>query len=230
MGGFISSYASPVKKLSTIVYIDGFNLYYSLRSTPYKWLNLQKLIESVLEPSLHKIEKIKYFTAVPMKAHSAQKHSIYLRALKTLQNIEIILGKFKKRQVKGVLTCYQNKKYIKQDKIVTITKWEEKKSDVNISSHIVYDGCKENIDCISLLSNDTDLTTPLEFIKYRLKKKVVIITPTQRVMHFGDDLHPRKSHIELRKLSRVNLKIEEHHLKDSQFPDVVNNIKKPKSW
>ena len=106
-----------------------------------------------------------------MKANSAQKHSIYLRALKKLQNIEIILGKFKKRQVKGVLTYYQNKQYVKQNEIVTVTKWEEKKSDVNISSHIVYDGCKANIDCIALLSNDTDLTTPLEIIKYRLKKE-----------------------------------------------------------
>ena len=59
---------------------------------------------------------------------------------------------------------------------------------------------------------------------------MVIITPTQRVMNLGDELHPCKSHIELRKLSRANLKIEEHHLKDSQFPDVVSNIQKPKGW
>ena len=179
---------------------------------------------------LHKILKIKYFTALSVKRNSAQRQDVYLRALRTLQNVEIILGQFKKRQVKGILTHYQNKKYKKQNEIVTVTKWEEKKSDVNISSHIVYDGCRENIDCIALLSNDTDLTTPLEIIKYRLKKKVVIITPTQRVVNLGDDLRSSKSHIELRKLSRVNLKIEEQHLKDSQFPDVVNNIRKPKSW
>ena len=81
-----------------------------------------------------------------------------------------------------------------------------------------------------LLSNDTDLKTPLKFVKYRLKKKVVIITPTTRLDNPDKPICPNKSHIELRKLSNVNLSIEEHHLKNSQFPDVVNGIYKPKNW
>ena len=28
---------------NTIIYIDGFNLYYSLKGTPFKWLNIQQL-------------------------------------------------------------------------------------------------------------------------------------------------------------------------------------------
>ena len=113
------------KPLNTIVYIDGFNLYYSLKKTSYKWLNLKKLIENILDPSLHKILNIKYFTAVPKRADSAQKQSVYIRVLKTLQNVEIIYGQFKKRQVKG--------KDVRKNKIITIIKREEKKSDVNIA-------------------------------------------------------------------------------------------------
>ena len=123
------------KPLNTIVYIDGFNLYYSLKKTPYKWLNLKKLIESILDSSLHKILNIKYFTAIPKKADSAQRQSVYIRVLKTIQNIKIIYGQFKKRQVKG--------KDVGKNKVITITKWEEKKSDVNIASYIVYDCCRE---------------------------------------------------------------------------------------
>ena len=59
---FLQSISSKIR-LNTIVYIDGFNLYYSLKNTPYKWLNLQTLIENILDPSLHKIQDIKYFTA-----------------------------------------------------------------------------------------------------------------------------------------------------------------------
>ena len=81
-----------------------------------------------------------------------------------------------------------------------------------------------------LLSNDTDLKTPLKFVKYRLKKKVVIITPTTRLESPDELICPNKSHIELRKLSNVNLCIEEHHLKNSQFSDVVSGISKPKNW
>ena len=179
------------KLLNTIVYIDGFNFYYSLKKTPYKWLNLKKLIENIIDPSLHKILNIKYFTAVPKKSSSAQRQDVYFRALKTLQNIEIIYGQFKKRQVKG--------KDERKNKIITVTKWEEKKSDVNIASHIIYDCCIKNIDSVVLLSNDTDLTTPLEIVKYKLKKRIVIITPTQRVKKLGDPILSRKSHIELRK-------------------------------
>ena len=32
--------------MKTIIYIDGFNLYYRLKYTPYRWLNLKKLRNS----------------------------------------------------------------------------------------------------------------------------------------------------------------------------------------
>lgn len=73
------------KPLNTVVYIDGFNLYYSLKNTPYKWLNLEKLTQNVLNPSLHKILNIKYFTAVPKRVDSAQRQNVYIRALKTFE-------------------------------------------------------------------------------------------------------------------------------------------------
>ena len=218
--------------MSTIVYIDGLNLHYSLDNTPYKGLNMKALIENILTPSLHKIIKIKYFTAIPTKADSDREHRLYLQVLKTLPNIEIIYGKHKKRRIKGKLIKYDPKlnKEVITDKTVKIFKPEEKETDVNIASHIIYDSCKQNIDCIVLLSNDTDLKTPLKFVKYRLKKKVVIITPTKKLESSDKIICPNKSHIELRKLSKVNLSIEEHHLKNSQLLLAVNGISKPKSW
>ena len=49
--------------MRTIVYIDGFNLYYGcLKNTPYKWLNLEKLFMQLLDKK-HKIIAVKYFTA-----------------------------------------------------------------------------------------------------------------------------------------------------------------------
>lgn len=220
------------KPLNTIVYIDGFNLYYSLRYTPYKWLNLKRLIDNIITPSLHKILKIKYFTSVSVNRNSAQRQDVYLRALRTLENFDVVLGRHKKRWVKGRLIKYNSKlekKYVSGKK-VEVSKYEEKETDVNIASHIVYDSCKKDIDCIVLLSNDTDLKTPLEIVKYRLKKKVIIITPTKSLENPNEPILSNESHIELKKLSRVNLKIEEDHLKDSQFPNTVKGISKPKHW
>jgi hypothetical protein len=47
---------SEEKSLRTIAYIDGFNLYYGLRSKGWKryyWLNLQMLAQNFFQPDSH---------------------------------------------------------------------------------------------------------------------------------------------------------------------------------
>ena len=83
------------KPLNTIVYIDGFNLYHSLRDTPYKWLNIEELISSTLDSFWHNVVKIKYFTANTPFSKSAQRQDLYLRAIGNLKKVEIVHGKFK---------------------------------------------------------------------------------------------------------------------------------------
>jgi hypothetical protein len=47
----------------TIVYIDGFNLYYrALKPLGHRWMNIAALSEAVL-PASSKITAIKYYTA-----------------------------------------------------------------------------------------------------------------------------------------------------------------------
>ena len=79
------------------LYIDGFNLYYgALKRTPYKWLDLAKLAQSLL-PS-DKIQELHYFTArVSSRAYNptaAHDQGLYIRALKTLPNLQIKYGQF----------------------------------------------------------------------------------------------------------------------------------------
>ncbi len=80
------------------------------------------------------------------------------------------------------------------------------------------------------LSNDTDLKTPLKIVKQKLNKKVVIITPTKSLKNSSDSVLSNTAHVDLKKLSQANLQIEEKHLKNSQFPDTINKISKPKTW
>ena len=50
--------------MKTIVYVDGFNLYYgAVKGTPYKWLDLRALFRSILAP-FHHIIAIRYYTAI----------------------------------------------------------------------------------------------------------------------------------------------------------------------
>ncbi len=50
-------------EVRTIVYVDGFNLYYgAVKETPHKWLDILKLCQLLLPKK--QIVKIKYFTAL----------------------------------------------------------------------------------------------------------------------------------------------------------------------
>ena len=222
--------------LNTIVYIDGFNLYYSLKDTPYKWLNIEKLVKSVLDSDWHNVIQIKYFTArvkrKPKDPSNIIRQEMYLRAVQTIQKIEIVYGKFKRRNIKPSLVI-KNPEQLKQIKkiigknITPFFKYEEKETDVNIATHIIYDCCKKDISSIVLLSNDTDLKLPLWFARKKLKKRVIVVTPTGNE---GGVIIPMESHQDLQKISNKTISLTEENLRNSQFPDVVNGISKPKSW
>ena len=140
------------------------------------------------------------------------RQDIYLRAIKTISNVEIIFGKFKKRQIKGFLCSFSERKRLKKE-IVEISKWEEKKSDVNIATHIVSDAYKNKFDCAVLISNDTDLTPPLLHIKQNLKKLVIIISPYNSI------------HTDLKKSSHFYKTISLSTLEQCQFPEKMEDIK-----
>ena len=222
--------------LNTIVYIDGLNLYYSLKNTPYKWLNIKALIETVLDSSWHNIVAIKYFTArVQSTLTDPSKDSrqdIFLQAIQTLQKVEIVYGKFKKRDIKAPLLIKNQEKLKQVQKIMgksvfQFSKYEEKETDVNIATHIMYDCCKENISSIVLLSNDTDLKLPIWFARKKFKNRVIVITPPE---NRKGSLTLKTAQQHLQKISHKNISLEEVHFKNNQFPDVVGGISKPKSW
>ena len=199
----------------TIIYIDGFNLYYSLKKTAFKWLNLQKLSSVCLDPHKHEIVNIKYFTARvkgQLKDPSnTTRQNIYLRALRTIQNLEIIFGRFKERQVKGFLCHDKSKTPIRPKKLVTISKWEEKESDVNVATHLIADGYQNKYECAVLISNDTDLISPLLHIKNNLKKFVIVISPHKSI------------HKDLKKLAHFSKTISPETLKKCQFPNKLKD-------
>jgi len=201
----------------TIIYIDGFNLYYRLKHTPYRWLNLKKLSEAHLNLRQHNIIQIKYFTAkIRRKAKDSSnviRQNVYLRAIHTTSNLKVIFGQFKKRQVKG-LKCYQEDGEYKEGKELTvISKWEEKESDVNIATHIIADAFKNEFDCAVLISNDTDLKTPLRYVKENFKKRVGIISPRRNI------------HIELKNASHFQKRISNKTLEQCQFPEKMKDAK-----
>ena len=205
--------------LKTHVYIDGFNLFYGLlKKSPYKWLNLECLCQSYLDLSKNDIISIKYFTAlvVPRKndPHQNSRQQTYLKALKTLSKVEIIYGHFLSHTVS--MPRADGSGY------VDVIKTEEKKSDVNIASHMLHDAYTDKYDLAVLISNDSDLSEPLRIITQDMGKLAAILNPQKNRSK------------ELSKYALFYKKIRQGSLSKCQFPDIVSDknvtIVKPKDW
>ena len=203
------------------VYVDGFNLYYrSLKKSPYRWLNLKLLFEN-LNFEQGQLVSLKYFTSkVSPRSGNLDIHirqNMYLRALATIPEYSVHFGQFKKRHVKGALLDSKGR----PGRIVTVEKFEEKGSDVNIANHMLADGFLDKYDAAILISNDSDLAGTLDLIKEYIKKPVGLVTT-------GDLT------IDLKRRASFARKITDEILAGSQFPqemsDNEGNFRRPKKW
>lgn len=209
----------------TIVYIDGFNLYYgSLRKTPYKWLDLITLFTKLLGDQ-HLVTEIKYFTARissrSEKSNASHRQKAYLLALeKYVPKINIFYGHYLSHPV--IAKIYEPSP--DQPKYIKIIKTEEKGSDVNIALHILNDAWSNKYDCAVLVSNDSDLSEALRFAKEDHNKKIGLIVP-------GNEKYRKASH-ELSKHSTFIRRISKKLLSESQLPNPIPGTKiyKPASW
>ena len=99
----------------------------ALKGTNNKWLNIQKLVQSLLPKN--RILKIKYFTAhvIPRRNDPDQpnRQQIFLRALRTIPNLEIILGHF----LSHIVTMPLANCPAGNQQFVKVIKTEEKGSD-----------------------------------------------------------------------------------------------------
>lgn len=198
-------------------FIDGFNLYYrALKGTPFKWLNLRRMCELLIPE--YSIKKIKYFTAPVSGKEDAEKpvrQQAYLRALRTVE-CEIIMGKFLTREAPMRLAGDKSK-------TVIVTKTEEKGSDVNLASHLLIDGFAKLYDAAVVVSNDSDLTMPIKYVRDILGLGIVVINPDRYIASKS----LAQAATAVRQL-RVGV------LEACQFPDVIyhakGSIKKPTGW
>lgn len=209
-------------KPRTIIYIDGFNLYYgALKGTQFKWLDLQTLFYKLLGEH-HFITEIKYFTARVSAREgdpdAPNRQDAYLNALQAhISNINIYYGHFLTNLVKAKVSnppkgC---------PNIVTIIDTKEKGSDVNLALHILNDAWHDRYDCAVLVSNDSDIAEALKFVKNEHKKKIGLIIPGHR--------HPSRV---LMKYKDFMKEIRHAVLADSQLPSPIpgTTIYKPASW
>jgi uncharacterized LabA/DUF88 family protein len=193
-------------------YIDGFNLYHAIddmsRATRgelnhLKWLDLSKLMAVFTDDQIHRIDRIKYFSAyATWKPKQHERHQIYTKALAST-GIQMIMGQFKEKEIYCPL-CK-----------LTHTGHEEKESDVNIAVHLVADVYNDTFDQAFIVTRDSDLSGPIRHIRDQFpKKKIKIIAPPQRG-------HSK----ELWALANSRASISKEHLEKCLFPETLLDAK-----
>jgi uncharacterized LabA/DUF88 family protein len=157
-------------------YVDGFNFYHGLKRLKqtdsdwqkFYWLDFVKFFQHFIGDN-QVLQKVYYFTAPPLQIDKSNRQSNLLEANNLINGnrFEVIKGQFYEKLV----TC---KVCHSQYKIV-----EEKRTDVNIAVRMLGDCSINNVDTLVLVSADSDMIPPLQFIKenYPAKKIRVYFPP-----------------------------------------------------
>jgi uncharacterized LabA/DUF88 family protein len=190
-----------------ISYIDGFNLYFGLKSSGwrrYYWLNLQSLSQNLLWPD-QRLECTKYFTARIIEPPDKQKRqNTYLEALGALNEFRTYYGKYQ-------LNPRQCRKCGFEERAPS-----EKMTDVQIAVELLADAYQDSFDTAILISADSDLTPPILMVRKLFpKKKIVIAFP------------PNRSSKELAKVAHAHFVIGRGTFAKSVF---LEEVKKPDGY
>lgn len=170
----------------TIVYIDGFNLFYGLlQAKPNRWLDLVAFARALVGDN-HDVAEVKYFTSktksYPADPRSEMNQHFYWQALQTLPNLKIIEGFYQRS--KRLMPFYKEpcKSCARvPNHLASVVKLEEKRSDVNIATEMLMDAATGAAEAFTLVTGDSDLAGPVHALRYRLKKPIAVFNPHQAI-------------------------------------------------
>lgn len=163
------------------VYIDGFNLYHAIDESchrHHKWVDLFALGRSLVRDG-EVLNAVNYYSAyATWLAPQYKRHRTYVAALKHA-GVNTVMGKFKKKDV-SCKSCG-----------ATWEGHEEKESDVRLSIGLVADAFQDIFDRAIVISADSDLVPPIEFVRQTFPKKEVFVVAPPGRMGTGRDLGPK---------------------------------------
>lgn len=200
-----------------ITYVDGFNLYFGLKSAGFKryyWLDLSELSRRLLQPS-QELLRTCYFTSRIRDNHHNQadrlRQNTYLEVL-AHQGVCIQYGHYLEKLRK----CHQcGGSWIS---------YEEKMTDVNLAIQLLVDAVDDAYDVALVISGDSDLTTPVQRVRARYPHKRIIIA-----------FPPKRHSAQLQKAATGYTRIGEDKLRKSQLPATLTKadghvLSRPATW
>lgn len=229
----VFSYLVLGANLKSIIYIDGYNLFYGcLKHSGDKWLDLHELFfERILRSQnpASELVGIKFFTA-DIKAKVASNgdaamaaQNAYHRALCTLYGDKLTIIKGYYSLEKARLLAYR--KPPDKEHRVDVWRLEEKQSDVRMALEGYRDAARGTAEQLIFVSNDTDLAPALEAIRedFGNRHEIGVILPIRK-----SEKHHRPGNEQLsRHANWTRSHILPEELSCSQLPEKVPTNKKP---
>jgi len=152
------------------VYVDGFNLFFGIRSKNPKAVNFD--VTAYVRRRLganQRLTSVRYYSAPLVgspEAERAQKR--YFSALRA-SGVDVILGRFQEKFIRCG-HCGQ-----------MFPSYEEKMTDVNLAVDVLTDGLLNRYDVAILVTADSDLVPPIAKLKkYAKAKRIVVCFPPNR--------------------------------------------------
>lgn len=196
-------------------YIDGYNLYYSLKEKnwrKYYWLDITCLLQSLLEKE-QQLKIVYYFTSPSKTPESHKRQTTYIEALEAHSLIEllrfkVIRGRFEPKDIR-CNNCNDFARCSECNEFLTF--FNEKETDVNIAVQMLFDAFDDVYDTAFLVTEDSDQVGTIKKIKelYGEEKKVGIVYP------------PGRNSKELNAVSDFQLHIDQNSLGKYQLPEMV---------
>jgi hypothetical protein len=204
----------------TIVYVDGFNLYYgALKGGSDKWLDLASYFRRLRAQD--DVRRVNFFTAL-VTGPSLPNQQQYLRALSTSPLVRVVLGKFKSKDVDcRVSACAHSGR-----RVFSVP--AEKRTDVQIALQLLEDAYEDHADTFVVVSGDSDLVPAVHRLRARFpRKRVVVYVPARDP--------DRSAAVELRSAATAARDLPLALLKRCQFPARMPDgsgatVEKPAGW
>lgn len=206
--------------MRTAIYIDGFNLYYWLKKTPYRWVNLETLaLNAISRPGQsNEVVAVKYFTARVADTRDdpdkSTRQDIYFQALRAaIPSLQIVAGEFR-RQKKPMPRALKGGKVGSK---IWVWDTEEKGSDVNLAVELVNDCWQKIFDMAVVISNDSDLDRAVRIVKRKGYTVGILVRGDADV-------------VSLKKVSSFTKRLTEDSLKNALMPRNVSKVHIPPKW
>lgn len=218
--------------MKTIVYIDGYNLYYGLlRKSPYKWLDLYSLFQNHVLNNDADVIEVRYYTA-PVLAkmsddpQSQQRQRIYLQALRKMAPNKVSIVEGKMVASTPFLRLARPIPEAPERTHAQVCTLNEKNTDVNLASDLITGAWTGAYEQAVICTNDTDISGALSAVRSHHPKTILgLVAPIP-----GND--HRKMASDLTKHTNWSKILSHVHLAKAQLPSKIPNtsIHVPEKW